>query len=98
MSSARIGRRGVATASLALALCGGRAMAAGPEARSMSLEDCVAMALTRNADVLSKEAEVSHAEAAAGGTEGKFGPKVHIDANFQQWNSPFDIPFGGQSF
>jgi outer membrane protein TolC len=57
----------------------------------MSLEECVALALQQNPDVLTKDAEVAEAEAAKGSASGKFGPKLHVDANFQQWNSPFDI-------
>jgi outer membrane protein TolC len=69
------------------------AAAGGGDVRSLSLEDCVALALDRNADVVAQDAEVAQAEAAARGAEGRMGPKLHVDANFQQWNSPFDITF-----
>jgi outer membrane protein len=57
----------------------------------MSLEESVALALQQNPDVLTKDAEVAEAEAAKGGASGRFGPRLHVDANFQQWNGPFDI-------
>jgi outer membrane protein len=95
MSLPRIGRIGLSAATMVCTLWGGSA-AAAPQ--SMSIDDCVALALRQNPDVLAKDAELAQAESTARGAEGRFGPRLHVDANFQQWNSPFSIPFGGESF
>ena len=50
-----------------------------------------ALALQQNPDVRTKDAEVAQAEAVKGGAAGRFGPRLHVDASFQQWNGPFDI-------
>jgi len=87
----RIARRGLPAAIAAVALWGSPASAAGPAQRSMSLDECVALALQQNPDVRTKDAEVAQAEAVKGGAAGRFGPRLHVDASFQQWNGPFDI-------
>jgi len=91
MSLMRIARRGLPAAIAAVALWGSPASAAGPAQRSMSLDECVALALQQNPDVRTKDAEVAQAEAVKGGAAGRFGPRLHVDASFQQWNGPFDI-------
>ena len=53
------------------------------------------IALQQNPDALTSESEVHGAEADRADVRGGFGPKLHVDANVQQWNSPFDINFGG---
>jgi outer membrane protein len=96
--SPKIGRAGLAGAAVSLALWSSPSFALEPAAQSMSVEDCVAIALRQNPDVSAKDAELRQAEASAGGAEGRLGPKLHVDANVQQWNGPFAIPFGGQNF
>ncbi len=66
--------------------------------RKMRLEDCVTEALRANPDV--RLAVDEHDAATAGRWEagGNFGPRVHLDASVQQWNSPFAINFGAQAF
>ncbi len=93
MSLSRIGRGGLSAAAMAIALWGSSSQAQTSAPRSMSVEDCVAMALRQNPDVLAKDAEVEQAEASARGAEGRLGPRLHVDANFQQWNGPYNIPF-----
>lgn len=94
MSLSRIGRIGLSVAT-AFTLWAGPAVAAP---QSMSIEDCVALALRQNPDLLAKDAELAQAESVARGAEGRLGPRLHVDANFQQWNSPFTILFGTENF
>ena len=54
-----------------------------------------AAAEPRRAD---QRAGVRGAEADRAGVNGGFFPKVHVDANASQWNSPFNILFGPQEF
>jgi outer membrane protein TolC len=94
----RIGRRALLVAGSVLALRVQPARAAEPASQTMSVEECVAAALRQNPDVLVKNAELAQAEAVTGGAEGRLGPRLHVDANAQQWNGPFNIPFGGSNF
>ncbi len=66
--------------------------------RPTSLADAVTIALQENYDVRTSESEVKSAESARAQVRGEFGPKLHVDANFQQWNAPFAIAFGGANF
>jgi outer membrane protein TolC len=61
--------------------------------RTTSLSDAIAVALRQNPDALTSEAQVREAEGTRSGTKGDYFPKVHIDANAQEYNSPFSIPF-----
>ena len=63
--------------------------------RPTSMADAVAVALRQNPDALTSESEVRGAEADARREHGGFFPKLHVDANVQQWNAPFAINFGG---
>jgi outer membrane protein len=64
-----------------------------PGARTIGMNDCVVIALRENPDAQSGEYAVREAEAERAGVRGAFGPRVHVDANVQQWNSPFSIAF-----
>jgi outer membrane protein len=64
-----------------------------PGARTIGMNDCVAIALRENPDAQSGEYAVREAEAERAGVSGAFGPRLHVDANVQQWNSPFSIAF-----
>ncbi|HEX3345395.1 MAG TPA: TolC family protein [Polyangiaceae bacterium] len=66
--------------------------------RPVSLADAVATALRQNPDSLTSESVVHGAEADRAVVAGGYGPKLHVDANATQWNSPFDINFGGLAF
>jgi outer membrane protein TolC len=66
--------------------------------RPMSLADAVATALRQNPDALTSDSAVRGAEADRAVVAGGYGPKLHVDANVTQWNSPFDINFGGLAF
>jgi outer membrane protein len=67
-------------------------------ARTMTVEACVREALGRNPDSLSSDYDVQAAEAGLSGARGAFAPKLHADAAFQEWFSPFTIQFGPQAF
>jgi outer membrane protein len=82
--------------SIAMALVGAPASAqpAPPSAsapRTMTLTDCVAVALRENPDTQSSDFQVRGAEAERAQVRGAFGPRVHVDANVQQWNSSFAL-------
>ena len=67
--------------------------------RPTSLADAVAVALQQNPDALTSESEVHGAQADRAGVNGGFFPKLHVDANATQWNSPFTIALGpGENF
>ena len=93
MIPTRMRRVGLPAATVAFVLWGASSALAAETMRSMSIDDCVALALRQNPDMLGKDAEVAQAEAEASGAEGRLGPRLHVDASFQQWNSPFNIPF-----
>jgi outer membrane protein len=59
----------------------------------MRLEDCVALALEQNFDVLTAADEVAASKATRAGALGQLGPKLHVDAFAQQWTEPYNIPF-----
>jgi outer membrane protein len=62
--------------------------------RPTSLADAVAVALQQNPDALTSESEVHGAQADRAGVNGGFFPKLHVDANATQWNTPFTIALG----
>jgi outer membrane protein len=82
---------------IAAALVAGPAGAQPASTRTMSLNECVAIALRENPDSQSSEYAVRGAEAQRAEVRGAFAPKVQFDGNVQQWNAPFSIDFGGQS-
>src|SRR5208283_5708146 len=95
-----MGRANFAAAALCLTMATTSRHAHGQEgstARQLSVAEAVAIALEHNPDSLSSDAELKGAESSRAEAHGAFGPKVHIDANMQQWNSPFSIPFNGQN-
>jgi outer membrane protein TolC len=63
--------------------------------RPTPLAEAVAVALRQNPDALTSESQVHEAEGARTESKGGFFPKLHLDANFQQYNAQFGIPFGG---
>jgi outer membrane protein len=55
-------------------------VAAAPAGRSMSLADCVALAVQESPDVKSRDADLAVAEADRAGVKGAFGPKLTASA------------------
>jgi outer membrane protein len=86
------------SASLFLASVARAEAPTAPASPTTSLADAVALTLRENFDVRSSDSEVKTAEAERAEVRGAFGPKLHVDANFQQWNAPFAITFGGTPF
>jgi outer membrane protein TolC len=79
---------------IATALVAAGAAAQPTAARTLSLSQCVAIALRENPDAQSSEFAVHGAEAQRAEVQGAFAPKVQFDGNVQQWSSPFNIAFG----
>jgi outer membrane protein TolC len=79
---------------IATALVAKAAGAQAPWGRTVSLAQCVAIALRENPDAQSSEFAVQGAEAQRAEVRGAFAPKLQFDGNVQQWASPFKIPFG----
>ena len=69
-----------------------------PAGRELPLAEAVAIALRENPDVQTSESVIHGSEAQRAEVRGAFGPKLHLDANVQQWNSSFSIPFSGGNF
>jgi outer membrane protein len=67
--------------------------------RPTSLAEAVSLALRENPDALNSASEVHGAEADRARVDGGFFPKLHVDANATQWNSPFTLALGpGENF
>ncbi|MDB4937578.1 MAG: hypothetical protein JWP87_4550 [Labilithrix sp.] len=71
---------------------------ANPSARRMRLDECVELALKNNVEVQSAADEVAVSEAQRSGARGRIGPSVRVDGYAHEWNSPYKIPFGAESF
>jgi outer membrane protein len=94
-------RRTASAVFLAMTAATSAASAQAPDtmaARPIPLGDAVATALRQNPDALTRESEVHGAESDRAGVNGGFFPRLHVDANATQWNSPFTILFGPQLF
>jgi outer membrane protein len=62
-------------------------------AHPTSLSEAIALALRQNPDALTSEAQVREAEGSQTQSKGSFFPRLHLDANVQEYNAPFSIPF-----
>jgi outer membrane protein len=67
-------------------------------AEPIPIEQCVAIAIARNPDARSADYDVDAAESMRSGVRGELLPKLRAEGNLQEWNSPFDLPFGTQTF
>jgi outer membrane protein TolC len=83
---------------LAAATAGAEAPTTAMTVRGTTLTEAVAIALRQSPDVLARQAELEAARAEQAESRGQFGPKLHVDANVMQWNSPFDISLGAAVF
>ena len=89
-------KRGAAAVVLVLGVLGpGRASA---ETRAMPIEECVSIAIARNPESLSADYEVEAAESGRTGVRGEMLPKLRAEANVQEWDRPFELPFGPTVF
>ena len=76
-----------------LLLAGGAAAA-----RPITLADALELAARGNLDLRVSEAQAGVARALARGALAEVGPRLHVDANVYEWNSPFSIAIGGMPF
>jgi outer membrane protein TolC len=65
-------------------------------ARTVSLEDCVAVALRESPDAKSRDADVAEAEADRANVKGAFGPKLSVSAAILG-NTAATLSFGGST-
>lgn len=71
----------------------GAAEEPAPRARVLTLDECIALALSGNVDARSSELDVAAAESAHTGSRGELLPKLRAEGNVLQWNSSFELPF-----
>lgn len=64
-------------------------VAEGPRLDRMTIDQCIAAALGRNAELLTAVDEVTVAESQRSSTRGQFAPRVHLDASYQRWNDAY---------
>ncbi len=67
-------------------------------AHTMTLEECVASALARNAEARSNNLDVTAAKEEESGVKGELLPKLRAEGLVQEWDRPFNIAFGPQNF
>jgi outer membrane protein TolC len=64
----------------------------------LTLEDAEKMALEKNARFLAGEAQTRSAHRVAESATARLFPSIHVSEEFQHYDSPFDIAFGGATF
>jgi outer membrane protein TolC len=79
----------VTLATLAISLLAARTAAAEP----MTLAKCIDVALHGNPDITSANLEVEATTAQRNSARGAFGPRLHLDAGLQRWDSPLTASF-----
>ncbi len=76
-------------AALTVSLLAARPAAAEP----MTLAKCIDVALHGNPDITSANLEVEATTAQTKSARGAFGPRLHLDAGIQRWDSPLTASF-----
>ena len=66
--------------------------------RALTIDDAVALALRSNPQLASARARVEASDDSASSVGRRMLPSIHVSDEFQQWNAPFALPFGGMSF
>src|SRR4051812_33448423 len=61
--------------------------------RVLTLDDCVATALSSNVDARSSALEVDAASTTRTGSRSELLPHLKADGALQQWDSAFELPF-----
>jgi outer membrane protein len=79
----------------AILLTSGTALA---EPRRFTVDDVVRIALSSHPRFAAARSNVEAAEEAELSTRGRLLPSVHLSEDAQHYDSPFALPFGGQSF
>ncbi len=82
-----------AAVALCLTLASGAAAA-----RSLTLQEALDLAARGNLELRAREALARVARAAARGGLAEVAPRLHVDANVYEWNSPFSISIAGTPF
>jgi outer membrane protein TolC len=62
-------------------------------ARTLTLDDCIEVALKRNPDVATADEEIVAAVAAKNAMRGNFGPKARVEYSVIRWDSPLNLDF-----
>ena len=62
-------------------------------AEPMTLAKCIDVALQGNPDIASANLEVEATTAQKNSARGAFGPRLHMDAGIQRWDSPLTASF-----
>jgi outer membrane protein TolC len=62
-------------------------------AEPMTLAKCIDVALQGNPDITSANLEVDATTAQSKSARGAFGPRLHLDAGIQRWDSPLSANF-----
>ena len=88
---------------VAVAVLGGTAFAfaaslAHAEGRKLTVEEAVQLALDTNPSLAEARSHVESQQALTQSSRGRLLPSVHINDEYQHWDSPFSIPFGGTPF
>lgn len=63
------------------------------EERTVTLDECISSALTRNPDAKTSDLDVDAARESRSGARGELLPKLRADGHLQEWNGPFDLAF-----
>ena len=67
----------------------------GARAETLTLDQCVAIALKENPEVAGANYEVEAAVAKKNSARGGYSPRLKMDAGFQRWDSEFSAPLFG---
>ena len=62
---------------------------------SLSMEQCVDLALKNNVDILTAKEQISESIAQKKSARGNFGPKIKLEGNVMRWDSPSEVSFFG---
>jgi outer membrane protein len=79
----------------AILLASGTALA---EPRRLTVDDVVRIALSGHPRFAAARSNVEAAQETERSTRGRLFPSVHLSEDAQHYDSPFALPFGGQSF
>lgn len=66
--------------------------------RTITLAEALQVAARGNLDLRASEAQARVARSLAHSALAEVGPRLHVDANVYEWNSPFSISIGGGPF
>ena len=66
---------------------------AAPDAQTLSVQDCVRIALEKNADVLGADFSVDAAKAARASMAGNYGPRLRVEGNYLRYPEEQTVSF-----